>query len=73
MQRLVLVSLAEPTKQKFPHGKSLGFCKWKPSRWKIPNQLHSALTSPARARGWEGGWVLPAAQGGCSELQEPPG
>jgi len=46
----VLVSLSEPTKRKFPHGKPLIFeCArmcWKPSRWKIPNQLHGTLTSP---------------------------
>lgn len=52
MQHFVLVSLSKPMKQKFSHGKPLIFeCArmcWKPSWWKIPNQLHSTLTSPEK-------------------------
>lgn len=52
VQHFVLVSLSKPTKQKFPRGKPLIFecarMHWKPSQWKIPNQLHSTFTSPMK-------------------------
>lgn len=53
----VLISFSKPRKWKFPHGKPLIFeCArmcWNPSQWKIPNQLHSALTSLEKPLSWE--------------------
>lgn len=80
VRRFVLISLSKPMKWKFPHGKSLIFeCArmcWKPSQWKIPNQLPGALTRLVKPLTWEHSLALrqylsPAAKGkavGCSKL-----